>query len=207
MVQGSGKQEKTRECIIEALLSLDREEEGKLIKVNDICGRAGIHRSTFYRYFETKEMMIRELGEDFLSRLEEVYKRIDFSLGITGRLRGQLMDMLRFYEENRDMALFLIFRNNDPVFRKKYYALFSEYYISFIEGCGVDIDPEYWDIFLDCQIGGGLYLMRQYLEGKYDSLDRIYNYTYEYVITDLRKLHIKSGRKRKTQSVPGGSKE
>ena len=56
----------TRECIVQAFLTLLRSQNYKEITIGKIMLKAGYDRSTFYRYFKSKEEIARQYYLDIL---------------------------------------------------------------------------------------------------------------------------------------------
>jgi len=49
-----------KKCIVDALTQLMQEKDFDKISVTELCDRAGVSRMTYYRYFETKNDVIKE---------------------------------------------------------------------------------------------------------------------------------------------------
>lgn len=69
----------------------------KDIRVNDICALAGIHRSTFYRYFEDKYQLL-EYG---LNDLWQEY----FLIGESKKIKEPFQVATSFYQESKGREL------------------------------------------------------------------------------------------------------
>ena len=55
------RQRKTRRLLVEALAQLLVEKPFQELSVVDICGRAMVHRTTFYAHFNDKQELLRYL--------------------------------------------------------------------------------------------------------------------------------------------------
>ncbi len=67
--------------------------------INDIIGRAGIARGTFYLYFESKHKVFESILEEALVELRARIRRIDVSEGADPppvQLRGSLVRVMEF---------------------------------------------------------------------------------------------------------------
>ena len=60
------KRGRTRAALKNALVALCDEKNYYDITIWDICNRAHTYRSTFYRYFDTKDEMLREIENDYV---------------------------------------------------------------------------------------------------------------------------------------------
>ena len=78
MAENPEKRMRTKQKLTDALVELCEEKHYYDITVWDICNKAQLYRSTFYRYFEKKDDMLRE---------------IDAVAAKTGRTRNEFMSM------------------------------------------------------------------------------------------------------------------
>ncbi len=60
----------TRKLILEAMIALMAQKKFDDIHISDVCEKAMIHRTTFYKHFEDKIHLLRFIIEDFHVRLE-----------------------------------------------------------------------------------------------------------------------------------------
>ena len=60
------KRDRTRASLKNALIELCDEKNYSDITIRDICDKAGTYRSTFYRYFGTKDEALREIEHEYL---------------------------------------------------------------------------------------------------------------------------------------------
>lgn len=58
----------TLQCIRESMLSLLKEKEYSKIRMNEIAENAYIGRKTLYRYFDSKEQIIKYIAESLMDR-------------------------------------------------------------------------------------------------------------------------------------------
>ncbi len=195
------KQMRTRNGIISALTDLAEEKPVSSITVNQICDRAGIHRSTFYRYFETVEIMIRTMEDEFLESYERFCNDIDFSIGPTLSSRESFKNMIMFYADNKETARFLLFRNEDRAFFDKYVSVMRSYYIKFMEDSGVWFEGPNMDYYIDYAIGGTVHCLRQFLDGKYSDIEGMLDFMFELGIANPRKEYVRSAKRRKKESL------
>ncbi|MCD8383063.1 MAG: TetR/AcrR family transcriptional regulator [Clostridiales bacterium] len=101
------------------------------ITVTDLCREAGIPRKAFYRYFDTKEDMIRFIADAIIL----AYLRMERESGQTDRLGESLCQkMFAFWYEYREHLRVLV--------RSECMGLFSE---SFTRGV-LEIGPSFGDM-------------------------------------------------------------
>jgi len=62
---------KTRNALMDSLLSLMQEKDFRDISVTDIVETADINRGTFYRHFQYKEELLEELPRDRSGKIDQ----------------------------------------------------------------------------------------------------------------------------------------
>ena len=60
-----------------ALLELLEQKELSNISVTAVCGTADVHRSTFYKYYNTPADLLREIEKDYLDRIPVPPQTVD----------------------------------------------------------------------------------------------------------------------------------
>ena len=60
------KRSRTKERLKTALISLCGKKAYYDITIQVICRQAGLYRSTFYRYYDTKDDMLREIEQEYI---------------------------------------------------------------------------------------------------------------------------------------------
>ncbi|HLW02577.1 MAG TPA: TetR/AcrR family transcriptional regulator [Ktedonobacterales bacterium] len=77
-VQGDLRVRRTHKLLWEALLSLMAEQDFETISVKDICERAMVHRTTFYKHYQDKydllEHEMQQTHETLIAELERTGK-------------------------------------------------------------------------------------------------------------------------------------
>ena len=100
------RKEKTRRLLIEGARGLFYEKGLHLTKVEDITERADVGKGTFYRYFETKEVLVQEILQEgfdiLLSRLRDALQSTDCDNSMAQALIGA---QVRFYLQHPDYLL------------------------------------------------------------------------------------------------------
>ena len=100
------RKERTRRLLIEGARGLFYEKGLYLTKVEDITERADVGKGTFYRYFETKEVLVQEILQEgfdiLLARLEKALQSADCDSSMAQTL---ISAQLRFYLQHPDYLL------------------------------------------------------------------------------------------------------
>jgi AcrR family transcriptional regulator len=127
------KTDKTRQRIIDALIECCDEKSFYKTTVLDICEKADIYKSTFYRYYANKDELIREMENDYVRKVLEVTKGLkeyDLAHATFEEEREcfeELVAALQYHSEHRRLFLFLISYSGDPYFRKLMIRAYEDY--------------------------------------------------------------------------------
>ena len=123
MSEYTAARSRTRAKIERAFWNLYLEKKFRRVTVQEIVQRAGIHRSTFYIYFQAVEDIFSAIKEKQLSLLEEV-------LATQGegeeRFIGLLKSLQEVYEENRIFLKPLVIEYHSSTFSRAYRQLLKD---------------------------------------------------------------------------------
>lgn len=99
-----------RDCFLELLRgrSIDR------ITVTEICEKAELNRSTFYKYYDSPYDLLNKLEDEYLDRLQDRLSQID-KADLSNLLRIVLTDL----KENREFFTAIVSENGDMRFRER----------------------------------------------------------------------------------------
>ena len=95
-----------KECVEESLIELLKTHDYESIDIKELCEKAGVGRTSFYRYFKDKESVVRS----YLTRLWRNWcarRGIDSSLKAD---KDTVRNILSFAKENGDVFT-LMYRN------------------------------------------------------------------------------------------------
>jgi len=130
---------RTYELLSQALMSLLPEKSFEEITVTDICERAMIHRTTFYKHFKDKYQLLDFCVKGMISCFEK-----EDDMPRPGRdMKDYYMDLIRraliYIADNRDLLLTGIFRAGNssasPMFHRSICHLIETKLIEY-EGLG-----------------------------------------------------------------------
>lgn len=77
MQRGERQQERTQAALISAFLQLVKEQSYSTITIQEICERANVGRSTFYRHFASKADILLQFHTAIFAQLTTVYATAD----------------------------------------------------------------------------------------------------------------------------------
>ena len=163
---------RTRTKIERAFWNLYLEKKFRRVTVQEIVQRAGIHRSTFYIYFQAVEDIFSAIKERQLSLLEEV-------LATQGEERfiGLLNALREVYEENRIFLKPLVIDYHSSTFSRAYRQMLKDAlkkdgnFPVYAEG-----SREY--IILDSVMSGYIEMLLQLLDSGAVSMEDSFRFAY-----------------------------
>ena len=119
----SSARSRTRAKIERAFRDLYLEKKFRRVTVQEIVQRAGIHRSTFYIYFQSVEDIFSAIKERQLSLLEEVLATESEG---EARFVGLLNALQDVYEENRIYLKPLVIDYHSSMFSRAYRQMLKD---------------------------------------------------------------------------------
>ena len=100
----------TKTLLKNALKEMLMEQDIYRISIRDLCDKAGINRSTFYKYYGSQFDLLSEMEHDFLDGITAFLMEGD------GKDNEPLEQVLRYLEQNIDFVRLLLSANVDPEF-------------------------------------------------------------------------------------------
>jgi AcrR family transcriptional regulator len=100
------QKQKSRDSILQAARALLAEKSYAAMAIEDVIARANVSRATFYKYFDSKFGIGRELHAEFAPRLSAVY---DILLSYDDPTEAELVDWIKqvveLYRRERDLIV------------------------------------------------------------------------------------------------------
>ena len=100
------QKQKSRDSILQAARAVLAEKSYAAMAIEDVIARANVSRATFYKHFDSKFAIGRELHKEFAPRLSAVY---DALLSHDDPTEAELIDWVKqvveLYRENRDLIV------------------------------------------------------------------------------------------------------
>ena len=118
------KRGRTRAALKNALIELCAEKSYYDITVWDICNKANAYRSTFYRYFDTKDEVLREIEHEYLETTRSLTSAIgsfhpDASPDQMATYLDELTADMEYHRKNEKLCRFLLSSAGDIYFYQK----------------------------------------------------------------------------------------
>ncbi len=115
--KGNQRVRLTKKLLKSSLTELLKTKSIYSISIRELCERAGINRSTFYKYYENQFDLLSEMEHDMLELSME-------ALSAPANTGFQpLCKICRYLEENLQLSRLLINNNVDPKFPEKFFSL------------------------------------------------------------------------------------
>lgn len=111
----------TKMMIRNSFISLLEEKPFHEIKMKEVCERAGINRSTFYKYYSDIFDWKEQIEKECLERAKEIINQID-----TTDLRTILIHILSEIQKDIDLYRVLFSKHNDLHFLEHFLAMSLE---------------------------------------------------------------------------------
>lgn len=124
MIGNVKKSERTKNRLKEILIDLCAEKGYQNVTIGDICERAETYRSTFYRYYDTKDDMLREIEHEYIEATRDLTPSFaelgsELSEEEYEKLREELTEDMKYHQSHRKLCLFLLSPYGDPYFTRK----------------------------------------------------------------------------------------
>lgn len=124
MAENLEKRRRTRQKLADALVELCDEKSYYDITVWDICNKAQMYRSTFYRYYETKDELLREIEHEYVEETRNLTKSLeDFHANASEEqmqvFLQELTADMEYHRANAKLCRFLLSPAGDIYFHQK----------------------------------------------------------------------------------------
>lgn len=142
-MQGSeAKKERTRQAIQNALVELCGEKPYLSITIGDICSRAEVNRSTFYRYYDTKDELLREIEDGYIRDLKTLCPTVfsvplDKSKETIALYQSELEQAFEYHLAHKKLSSFLLSSSGDPYFAHRIEGMLLETFIDDLKQKGL----------------------------------------------------------------------
>ncbi len=113
--------QKTKYAVYEALSVLLKEKPLRQISVKELCGRAGINRSTFYNHYGSQYDVLREMGNDLLADIAGELS--DTKAGDPEAVERQVAQCFRSAKDHAQLFRLLLDGSVDKTFADRLFSL------------------------------------------------------------------------------------
>ena len=104
----------SKQMLRQSLIDILNEKSIHKISVREICERAQVNRSTFYKYYGSQYDLFHDMEEEILTHVND-YLRAEPSMMVAGDL-SQITKLVAFVGENVPLCRIIINHNIDPNF-------------------------------------------------------------------------------------------
>lgn len=184
--------QKTHQALITSFSDLLQTKSFEQITVQDLCAKANVRRSTFYRHFNDKYDLLNHVVGTLIDHFRELYLP-DINPDNPRQFFEKLMrDVLTFIHDNKDIVRSVITLN----FYGEVYTIFYEQIYKAVQK-QIEFDRQSGQFYVDVTIygefltGGILSVITNWIQpGQQQSIDKV---TKEIVnmICGAREVHLK----------------
>lgn len=107
----------TKRLLKESLIELLKDKDIYHISIRELCERADVNRSTFYKYYGSQFDLLADMESDMI---EFIQKTISKNIESQQRI---IEKMCYYLEENIEFARLIVNNNIDPTFAQKVFSL------------------------------------------------------------------------------------
>ena len=151
----------TKRLLLEALIELLKTTPLEKIKIVTLCEKAGINRTTFYRYYSLPKDILDELRTYML---REIGSLVSDNIP-AGNLKADLVSICKYCYEHRELLVILFDNRTDDDFIRllnKFYLQRFPKYLSAMQSQGISSSELKLTSYY--YAGGFFYLLRQWIK-------------------------------------------
>lgn len=152
--------------IIDAVFELMKDTDVPNIKVIDVVRQAHVSKSTFYRYFESVDAVVKRFEDQLLENMGEINE-----VALKARFSDAELDptptmvcRMEIMQQNRDKIVALNGPHGDPTFTHKATVFMHEHFRRRLQM--LPCSEETWDLYLSFALAGHNNLIQYWLEEK-----------------------------------------
>ncbi|NJH85015.1 TetR/AcrR family transcriptional regulator [Staphylococcus agnetis] len=186
---------KTQKAFMHAFTELLKTKAFDRITVQDLCDRALVQRSTFYRHYKDKYHLLACATEHALTRITQEHVSAIRSDNATLRLEQYIDNLLTYVYDNQVILRHVIshYMHDEVtsiIYKQVYLAVRQQTHAELLSGKRLDIDTDVFNHF----IAGGLISIMLNWSNKNDTTRTIDNLKTDIVtlIDRVRTTHLKS---------------
>lgn len=135
----------TKRIFKETLIELLKEKAIYNIKVKELCNKADLNRTTFYKYYENIYDVLADIEYDVLKDSEQCINEIEEIS--ESQIKNTLYKQLFNIQKNRDIYYLLLINSADNKFYEKLMKTTIDFLKKKIEQANVDLGENYEYIF------------------------------------------------------------
>jgi len=150
--------ERTEENLMNALIDLCMERPYLDLSITDICERADVSRSTFYRLYANKDALQKRIGRKYMEEvraISEPFLRIAYTDYLKDHhvYDNELRKIWEYHLSKSECTRVLLSSNGDPYFTHLMYSFLEEAYQSVLWWNNISFGSNQ-DIIIRFQVNG-----------------------------------------------------
>jgi len=149
----------TKQLIKESLVRMLAEKSIYKISIRDLCGQAGVNRTTFYKYYGSQYDVLSEIEEELLRHVQEELEKISDDPA------RRLDAICAYFDKNAELVRLLTDNNVEPDFPGKLFNLSPIRQMLYKKLSG-RYDEQSLEFVITFVINGGYHLVREWIGGE-----------------------------------------
>lgn len=111
----------TKRLLRDALIEMLREEDIYHISIRELCERADVNRTTFYKYYGSQYDLLADIRNTYLNDIAKAIKNAN--LQDSEDVLSRVTLLLSYTEENLELSRLLVLNNIDEAFVPQLFSL------------------------------------------------------------------------------------
>lgn len=154
---------RTEEYLVEALVELLGEKSIYKVQVRELCQRAQVNRTTFYKHYENMEIFIERIVDSFLRAMDENLGGENVFVGLLSSSAPETYRRcVSFMTDNLSFVQAMVGPNGTPLLRERIMAHWSSMFAQAIATCGLPSDPKVEPDILGAYVVSVMWAMLEY---------------------------------------------
>lgn len=153
----------TRKLLTDAFLTMLQEKPVHAVSIRDLCEKAGINRTTFYRHYGSQYDLLNDIADRFLTQIARQLAEADPENRESVQERVTLV--FQYLEDNLSLSRLLLNSAADPSFAEKLFALpkIVDLMNASLKNCG---DPRKKHAVVSFAVHGSYHLLQEWINSE-----------------------------------------
>lgn len=153
----------TKMVLKESLIELLQEKSIDKISIKEICEKADINRSTFYKHYADQYDLLQRIERDLLVNINKHLSEYNFKEYEAESL--QIMERIfEYIAENADLCKVILGEHGDVAFQKQIMMLVQQKSMEELQESGSMLDEETMEYSLLFGLNGGIGIVQKWLQ-------------------------------------------
>lgn len=194
MKENLKKQYRTKKKLMDSMIELCNKKGYYNLTIEEICQNAGTYRSTFYRYFNSKDDLLREIEKKYVQDTRDLTPSIlacsddDFEI-LQEKFLDELIQDMKYHYAHKQLCIFLLSPIGDPFFSKRMKESLTQIYEDNLCKNGI-LSPSSQTYIINFFVNGYISTVYQWLKNDDCSPEEIARFLLKMIHTFLVAYHL-----------------